>query len=264
MSCFFIQGLEEEKIIYSRCKNRKVYLNLVVNTIKRLRDESKKLEPKSLTPQKVIGNRVVSHEMILNGPQAKNCSIEKRQKNITLDDMNNGMIYNVFKRYVLTLEQLKEYGYPMPNPEKLDEVILPKPQSKVACDFSSNRRTCFRCQKLFSVNEHGVPIKPETCVYHSGRLWMERCKYYIIFVQCNVNEIIIFIVNGSVERKYSCCKGEPGTGGCCANKYHVVDGLSHPNYLKDYIKTTNKEPPIDGDFGIYALDCEMVNRIILC
>lgn len=65
--------------------------------------------------------------------------------------------------------------------------------------------------------------------------------------------------NRSIEKKYSCCKGDTTTGGCCSGKSHVVDGHCHPNFLLGYVQTQPKSPDANGFYGIYALDCEMVS-----
>ncbi|RWS17084.1 RNA exonuclease 1-like protein [Dinothrombium tinctorium] len=220
------RALEEEKVVYNRSNNKAIYVNLAANLIKRLRDEAgikndgmvDKKQPKIESSTK-IGNRLVSHETILNGPQASNCSIEKRDKPLRLEDLSDSMLYNLLKKFVLSKDQLREYGYPVQNPDVKDEVIYPLPDNKVKNNFMSSRRICSRCRTAFQVNEKGVPIKRETCVFHNGRLWNER-------------------FNKSVERKYSCCKGDSNSGGCCTAKSHVSDGYGHPDLFKGYCYTT--------------------------
>jgi RNA exonuclease 1 len=75
-------------------------------------------------------------------------------------------------------------------------------------------------------------------VYHNGRLYTG--KY-----------------NGSIEKRYSCCKGEPSAGGCGSNVYHVVEGYTHPDINKGYVVTKPKKQGPESCPGMYALDCEM-------
>ncbi|XP_015785573.1 RNA exonuclease 1 homolog isoform X2 [Tetranychus urticae] len=244
----YSRGLLEEKTIYTRSTSKNVYLNLAVNTIKRIRNEANAKNSNSSSPSTPqtptksadgsIGNRPVSHEMILNGPHAEGCSIEKRRVSISVQDLSDAQLYTALKRYIMSINKLSEYGYPRPDPQVKGKAILPPSDAKCKNNFSSSRRICHRCMKNFAVDEFGYPLSLETCVYHSGRLWNER-------------------FNRSIEKKYSCCKGDSSTGGCCSGKSHVVDGTCHPNYLMGYVHTGPKAADSNGFFGIYALDCEM-------
>lgn len=42
---------------------------------------------------------------------------------------------------------------------------------------------------------------------------------------------------------------------------HVQDGRKES--LDGFVKTFSKQLPVDGNGGIYALDCEMVREVIL-
>lgn len=58
------------------------------------------------------------------------------------------------------------------------------------------------------------------------------------------------------EKRYSCCQGESTSEGCCVGKWHVSDTLNMDN-MKGFVATLSKSPPSDGNYGVYALDCEM-------
>lgn len=91
------QALSEEKQTYERSSGKSVYLNVAVNTLKRLRREAAEGGPSSSSspPQQPAvvaattsaalhtpaGNRVVSHEMLLHGARAARTSfsIEKNR-----------------------------------------------------------------------------------------------------------------------------------------------------------------------------------------
>ena len=71
------------------------------------------------------------------------------------------MFYKFLKRYVLTEEQLEENGYPTPTnlTKALDED-----------KFHLLDRNCDRCNKPFRVDDDGLQIIKEECVYHWGKL----------------------------------------------------------------------------------------------
>ena len=156
----------------------------------------------------------------------------------SLDGLTPQQLYEYLSKYVMTAEQRKEFSFPLRDAYDGNRAVLPAPDVKNKQDFSSVLRTCRRCQKVFVVDEHGVPLCAETCSYHSGRLWPRRFSPPI----------------------YSCCNGFPSSGGCCSNKYHVVDGSYHPEYLTGYVRTQPIYLGLHGFYGIYALDCEMVSR----
>lgn len=58
------------------------------------------------------------------------------------------------------------------------------------------------------------------------------------------------------ETRYSCCQGDSTSDGCCVAKYHVSDTMSAEN-MKGFVSTLSKSTPADGNYGVYALDCEM-------
>ena len=219
-----------------------------VHEVKKIRTElANKLNTspskKALTPEEMkrYGNPVVSHEAILNGKISGTFSVERRQKAITAEDLTDFELYKMLLKYVMSENQLKDYGYPRPDPTKRGCALLPKLEShKMRNNYESRVRSCSRCQKTYTVDEYEMPNKREVCIYHSGRLWNER-------------------FNKSIEKKYSCCKNDIGSGGCSSNAYHITDGFDRPDYCERYVRTLPLKPePQSGYFGIYGLDCEMV------
>ncbi|KAM4884167.1 RNA exonuclease 1 homolog isoform 2-T2 [Sylvia borin] len=190
----FDKALAEEKVAYERSTSRNIYLNVAVNTLKKLR---------SLVP---------------NSPAST----------------NRAALYRRLKEYLMTEEQLKENGYPMPHPEKAGRAVLFTAEEKKVLDSSC--RICCRCGTEYMVSASGSCIRKEECVHHWGRLRKQR-------------------VPGGWETHYSCCSGAVGSPGCQVAKQHVHDGRKES--LDGFVKTFEKLPTTDGYPGIYALDCEM-------
>lgn len=66
-----LQGKEEEENVYNRCSNKKIYLNLAVNTVKRLRNEAE--QTKTRSKNKTVGMKL-SHAAVLDGAGAAKTS----------------------------------------------------------------------------------------------------------------------------------------------------------------------------------------------
>uniref|UniRef100_A0A7M4ENY9 RNA exonuclease 1 homolog n=1 Tax=Crocodylus porosus TaxID=8502 RepID=A0A7M4ENY9_CROPO len=187
----FDKALSEEKVAYERSTSRNIYLNVAVNTLKKLR---------SLAP---------------NSP-------------------SRSALYRRLKEYLLTEDQLKENGYPMPHPEKAGRAIVFTAEEKKTTDSSC--RICCRCGTEYMVSASGNCIRKEECLHHWGRLRKQK-------------------VPGGWETHYSCCSGAVGSPGCQVAKQHVQDGRKES--LDGFVKTFEKLPATDGYPGIFALDCEM-------
>ncbi|CAG2100667.1 unnamed protein product [Medioppia subpectinata] len=242
----FKRGLSSEKSVYDRSKTEQIYRVLSVHEVKKIRTESdgqkKDSNAKNMTAEemKKIGNRLVSHEAILNGKISGTFSVEKRQHSLTVDELTETQLYQMLEKYVMKESQLVDYGYPRPDPQKRGSAVLPKLKAeKIRNNYETTVRSCSRCQKTYTVDDNDMPTRKEVCVYHFGRIWTER-------------------YNKSIERKYSCCKNDIGSGGCSSNAYHIADGCDRPDYCDDYVRTLPKKPPpASGYYGIYGLDCEM-------
>uniref|UniRef100_A0A8C8B5R1 RNA exonuclease 1 homolog n=1 Tax=Otus sunia TaxID=257818 RepID=A0A8C8B5R1_9STRI len=225
----FDKALSEEKVAYERSTSRNIYLNVAVNTLKKLRS----LVPNS--PSKTSNKKVVSHEAVLGGKLAAKTSFTlNRSGSLRAEDLTGAALYRRLKEYLMTEEQLKENGYPMPHPEKPGRAVLFTAEEKKTIDSSC--RICCRCGTEYMVSASGNCIRKEECVHHWGRLRKQR-------------------VPGGWETHYSCCSGAVGSPGCQVAKQHVHDGRKES--LDGFVKTFEKLPTTDGYPGIYALDCEM-------
>lgn len=245
MTAAYERGLKEEKSLYDRSKNKQMYSMYGANQIVQLRNELKnKSAEQSKSPTKTKdGNNIVSHQSNLNGPQAKNFSVFKKEK-VNMEDVPEDMLYDALQSFIMTKEKLKDHGYPLP--DNTGKAVLPT-DSRVLNNFKTKNRICFRCLKSFAVKDNGFPLKKEACTYHSGKLWTSR-------------------VHGQIIKQYSCCKNEPNSLGCCCSDVHVVDGSGHPDYLTGYVSTeTGSLVKTDKNRvrkKVYALDCEMCNTTI--
>ncbi|XP_034251437.1 RNA exonuclease 1 homolog isoform X2 [Thrips palmi] len=119
--------------------------------------------------------------------------------------------------------------------------VTPSPvKSKAQEELSrgSDEKWCVRCGRGFFVSNDGEYLTQEKCLYHWGKL--------------QVSSIGV--------ADYSCCKGRSNTKGCTTGKLHVWkginDGINGP--LDGFVRTRSRKTiPPDGNYGIYALDCEM-------
>ncbi|XP_037758018.1 RNA exonuclease 1 homolog isoform X1 [Chelonia mydas] len=195
----FDKALVEEKAIYDRCGSKNMYLNIAVNTLKKLRDQG------SLSPNgQSCGSRCTN----------ATGSRKVDEKN----DFTGIVLYRILKDYVLTEEQLHENGYPQPNPEKPGSAILSNGMTKTAVSDAS-KRVCCRCGEIYTVTASGKHIRKEECNYHSGRVLRQK-------------------VPGGLETRYSCCEGVVGSPGCQVAKLHVHDGRKEnlEGFVKTFIK----------------------------
>ncbi|XP_009579922.1 PREDICTED: RNA exonuclease 1 homolog, partial [Fulmarus glacialis] len=145
-----------------------------------------------------------------------------------------GALYELLKDYLLTEEQLNENNFPRPNPEKNGSAILTGVVKNAGYD--AFKRVCCRCGEVYAVTSSGEHRRKEECNYHSGRVLEQK-------------------VPGGMEKRYSCCERIVGSAGCQIAKLHVHDGRREK--LEGFVKTLVKSPPFDGNYGVYALDCEM-------
>ena len=216
----YTHALNEEKSIFDKC-TKLSYPTSIAKTIIGLRSQLKSREQsKSPSKSPTKPNQMVSHEAILNGPQAVNFSILKKSHNLAITDCPLPMIYQFLEKFIMSSESLKSYGYPIPDPKEDGAVILPT-DPKVLNNFKSNNRICCRCRKTFNVGEDGFPIRKETCIYHPGHIWSTR-------------------TGGTFVKIWSCCKNDTTADGCSSGDVHIVDGSGHPEYNKGFVKTTTK------------------------
>ncbi|KAM5239363.1 RNA exonuclease 1 homolog [Ctenodactylus gundi] len=226
------KALSEEKVAYDRSPSKNIYLNVAVNTLKRLRG----LVP-SATPglSKPSSRKVISHEAVLGGKLAAKTSFSTSRPNSPrVEDLKGAALYSRLRDYLLTQEQLKENGYPFPHPERPGGAIIFTSEDKKPKDSSC--RICCRCGSEYLVSSSGRCVRDEECYYHWGRLRRNR-------------------VAGGWETQYMCCSAAVGSVGCQVAKQHVQDGRK--DNLEGFVRTFEKEVARDTHAGIYALDCEM-------
>uniref|UniRef100_A0A8C0H537 Exonuclease domain-containing protein n=1 Tax=Chelonoidis abingdonii TaxID=106734 RepID=A0A8C0H537_CHEAB len=231
----FEKALVEEKAIYDRCGSKNMYLNIAVNTLKKLRDQASPQLYPCAVPSIIFVKGRVKHS-VRNGPLRFNAwRLNLHSQRAGLLERPRIVLYRILKDYVLTEEQLHENGYPQPNPEKPGSAILGNGITKTAVSDAS-KRVCCRCGEIYTVTASGKHIRKEECNYHSGRVLKQK-------------------VPGGLETRYSCCEGVVGSPGCQVAKLHVHDGRKEN--LEGFVKTFIKLTPADGNHGVFALDCEM-------
>uniref|UniRef100_A0A8C9P9T4 Exonuclease domain-containing protein n=1 Tax=Spermophilus dauricus TaxID=99837 RepID=A0A8C9P9T4_SPEDA len=102
------KALNEEKVAYDRSPSKNIYLNVAVNTLKKLRG----LVPSTVPGlSKASGRRVVSHEVVLGGKLATKTSFSlSRPSSPRVEDLKGAALYSRLRDYLLTPEQLQENG----------------------------------------------------------------------------------------------------------------------------------------------------------
>ncbi|KAM4710133.1 RNA exonuclease 1 homolog isoform 2-T2 [Discoglossus pictus] len=226
------KALEEEKMVYGRSTSRNIYLNVAVNTLKKLRSQG---PDNKITSTKSINKKAVSHESVLGGKLAAKTSYSlQRNSGHCEEELTDAALYVKLKEYLMTSEQLQENGYPMPHPDKPGRAVIVTAEEKKNPDTSC--RVCCRCGAEYMVSPSGNCVRREECVHHWGRLRRQR-------------------VPGGWETHYNCCSGAVGSTGCQVAKQHVQDGRK--DNLDGFVKTFEKLPAAGRNPGVYALDCEM-------
>nr|XP_061831812.1 RNA exonuclease 1 homolog [Nerophis lumbriciformis] len=232
----FQMALDEEKVVYERSNTKNIYLNVAVNTLKKLRSNSSSCS--SLVSKEAVGHssrKAQSHEEVLGGRLAATTSFTvNRMGKQREEKLSGAALYRKLKVYLMTEEQLQEHGYPRMNSSAGKAVIYNLPEKKTVTDPFS--KICCRCGAEYKVNVNGNCVRKEECCFHWGRLRRQK-------------------VAGGWETMYSCCSGAVGSTGCQTAKQHVQDGRKES--LGGYVTTFSKTLPPDGNGGVFALDCEM-------
>ncbi|MXQ89803.1 hypothetical protein E5288_WYG020526 [Bos mutus] len=140
----FKKAKTEEKVIYEHCSSQNMYVNIAINTLKKLRDQD------------------------MSGSNNDNKTTGLK-KNETKNGLTGIMLYRHLKDYLLTEEQLRENNYPQPNPEKPGSILLNPGMTKTRVNDPS-RKTCCRCGKIYGVTSTGRHSRTEECHYHFGRV----------------------------------------------------------------------------------------------
>ncbi|XP_034036035.1 RNA exonuclease 1 homolog [Thalassophryne amazonica] len=233
----FQMALDEEKLVYERSSSKNIYLNVAVNTLKKLRSESGSSAMPITKVQASVGyRRAQSHEGVLGGRLAATTSFTvKRMGKPQEESFTGAALFRKLKAYLMTEEELQEHGYPRKNPEAPGKAIINNlPKKMTTADPFI--KICCRCGTEYMVNISGNCVRKEECNYHWGRVHRQK-------------------VAGGWETNYSCCSGAVGSTGCQVSKQHVQDGRKE--WLDGYVSTFSKPPSPDGNGGVFALDCEM-------
>ncbi|MFT7808751.1 RNA exonuclease 1 homolog isoform X2 [Arapaima gigas] len=186
-------------------------------------------------PAVKTNRKSLSHEEVLGGRLAAKTSFTiNRMGKQQEEELTGATLYKKLKAYAMTEEQLQEHGYPRPHTEHLGRAVVHNlPEKKNTDPFT---KICCRCGAEYKVTANGNCVRKEECTHHWGRLRRHR-------------------VPGGWETQYSCCSGAVGSPGCQVAKQHVQDGRKEA--LDGYVKTFSKPLPMDGNAGVFALDCEM-------
>ncbi|XP_056133434.1 RNA exonuclease 1 homolog [Lampris incognitus] len=237
----FKMALDEEKMVYERSSSKNIYLNVAVNTLKKLRSKigCSSLPSTSMSHRQAPGlanRRAQSHEEVLGGRLAATTSFTiNRMGKQQEEKLTGAALYRKLKAYLLTEEQLQEHGYPRVSPESAGRAVIHNlPEKKSITD--SFTKVCCRCGAEYKINVSGDCVRKEECNHHWGRLRRHKAA-------------------GGWETSYSCCSGAVGSPGCQVAKQHVQDGRKES--IDGYVMTFSKSLPPDGNGGVYALDCEM-------
>ncbi|CAJ1060938.1 RNA exonuclease 1 homolog [Xyrichtys novacula] len=233
----FQMALDEENLVYDRSSSKNIYLNVAVNTLKKLRNKSSSNPPPITKDSGSASNRKAqSHEEVLGGRLAATTSFTVNRTGKQQEEKLVGAtLFRKLKAYLMTEEQLQEHNYPRANPEAAGRaVIYNLPEKKATTDPFS--KICCRCGAEYKVNVNGSCVRKEECSFHWGRLRRQK-------------------VAGAWETNYNCCAAAVGTPGCQVGKQHVQDGRKES--FDGYVTTFSKSLPLDGNAGVFALDCEM-------
>ncbi|XP_056893639.1 RNA exonuclease 1 homolog [Takifugu flavidus] len=233
----FQTALDEEKLVYERSSSKNIYLNVAVNTLKKLRSKSSSCpSPGTKEPSSVANRRAQSHEQVLGGRLAATTSFTVNRMGKQQEEKITGArLYRKLKVYLMTEDQLQEHGYPRTSPEASGRAIIYNlPEKKPASDPFN--KICCRCGAEYKVNANGNCVRKEECSFHWGQLRRQK-------------------VAGGWETSYRCCAAAVGAPGCQVSKQHVQDGRKES--LEGYVTTFSKDLPPDGNAGVFALDCEM-------
>ncbi|XP_026098826.1 RNA exonuclease 1 homolog [Carassius auratus] len=232
----FQMALEEEKVVCDRSSSKNIYLNVAVNTLKKLRSKNTPSSPANKSPAVSVNTKCQSHEGVLGGRLAAKTSYTINRSGKQQDvDLKGAILYKKLKKYAMAEEQLLEHGYPGPHPEVSGHAVVHNLPEKKNNDRNFSK-ICCRCGAEYKINANGSCVRKEECSHHWGRLRRNR-------------------VPGGWETLYNCCSGAVGSPGCEVSKQHVQDGRKES--LDGFVKTFNKPLPVDGNGGVYALDCEM-------
>ncbi|XP_026473223.1 RNA exonuclease 1 homolog [Ctenocephalides felis] len=204
-------GQEEELAVVKKCMNIKVYKNSCLATILKIRKATKELQNST------------------NGMSSGSLTIP-----LQYEKLSKAHRYNLIKKWILTEEDLETNSYPMPT-STIGIARINNDKAKLVPEDRKIRQ-CSRCPKEYSVDDDGIPLVREACIYHPRRCYKTRGRSI-----------------------YGCCGLELGSIGCSSGD-HVIEGIIGPGegLRTGFVQTLKKPPGHSANDSIYALDCEMV------
>jgi RNA exonuclease 1 len=153
--------------------------------------------------------------------------------------------YKLMEKHVISLKQQESNGYPRPNPYNktraiINSIEIEKLRSTPTVHLASDERICDRCFTVYKVNSNGLAkyssVGADVCSYHWGRSFRNP--------------------GTNISTPFTCCGRDSKSKGCTTAKCHVFNIENLKNDL-GFVQTTEKQPLVGGDYGVYALDCEM-------
>lgn len=154
--------------------------------------------------------------------------------------------YKLMASHVISLQQQETSGYPRPNPYNktraiINSIEIEKLRSTPTVHLGYDERICDRCLTVYKVNSNGLAITKygtagEVCSYHWGRSFRNP--------------------GTNISTPFTCCGRDAKSKGCTTAKSHVfnIENLKNDS---GFVQTVEKQPITSGDYGVYALDCEM-------
>nr|XP_012619840.1 RNA exonuclease 1 homolog isoform X2 [Microcebus murinus] len=134
----------EEKAIYERCGSRNMYMNIAVNSLKKIKDQ-----------------------VVSGSSNDKTAGFKNYEKKTVLTET---ILYRHLKGYYLLIEeQLHEHNYPQSHPEKPGSILLNPGMTKPLLNDAS-KKICCRCGKIYGVTSSGKHSRVEECNYHFGQV----------------------------------------------------------------------------------------------
>jgi len=239
---------KEEQDCCRKASSRMIYLNLVVNKIKRLRTEAKEAAERVSRPSLTTGgvgqgkrSLLTTHMQVLAGRPGTvgTWSIEKPVR-LTDQDIDEDMLYGIMRNFVLSEELLVENGFPRPDPQELGKAVVKIDTTRAPKITISDpdKRVCDRCKTIYRVDKFGVQVDKQECIYHWGRTFRKRGDR----------------TTGMLSVFY-CCSQSSDSSGCQVGKVHVTDVLDY-NDMRGFVSTMER---VGQEGRVFALDCEMCN-----
>ncbi|KAB7508174.1 RNA exonuclease 1-like protein [Armadillidium nasatum] len=220
-------ALAEESICHKRATTRMVYLNLAVNILKKLR---------------ACQISEAAQELLLNDPKYKDTRESKIVSQPVVSSSSQSSSSSVSK---------KKFIHPVnPNHRTVSHY------SVMASGGQKGTWSIQKSKKSLPENINDYLTDTVIGVQYYIKLINGAYQLSAPLVYTTGEELTSLRGIGGLESKYSCCHGDSQSEGCCLGTTHVSENFS-PDSLTSYVRTIPKCPNSDGDYGVYALDCEM-------